>query len=362
MQSGSVTAIFISRRHSNPPWYAHTCGAGPVCFSTFEQCLANNVGDAIRFRLNSRRHARWPVPALHRLRIPSPSRLHGAEPHGRLQAASRRRPTWICGRSLCKRGCPAFLLASLLTLLLLIFWEVRSQRPTPEPQPAKPKAVRPPRAEAAGPGTMPRPAVIIGLMIVAFAAIGLRFGVPVAATVLALTIAILLRSLWYTGPAILARCGARPVRDPNLIEAVAELAAKAGIAPPRILEIEETHPNAFALGTDGADAAIVVTLGLRRRLTTAEQRAVIAHEMSHIVGRDAARATLGVTLMGAVAALALWLGVAGRTAPHRGVRALDVPGGAGAGFGAGAAARRVAGACLPGRPRGCPACAAIRPI
>jgi heat shock protein HtpX len=216
----------------------------------------------------------------------------------------------------------AFLLASLLTLFLLIFWEVRSHRPTPEPQPAKPKAVRPTRPKAAGPGTMPRAAAIIGLMIAAFAAIGLRFGVPVAATVLALTIAILLRSLWYTGPAILARCGARAVRDPTLIETVAELAAKAGIAAPRILEIEETHPNAFALGTDGADAAIVVTLGLRRRLSAAEQRAVVAREMSHIVRRDTVRATLGVTLMGAVAALALWLGVAGRTAQHRGVGAL----------------------------------------
>jgi heat shock protein HtpX len=215
-----------------------------------------------------------------------------------------------------------FLLAALLTLLLLIFWEVRSHRPTPEPRPAKPKAVRPPRPPAAGPGQMPRSVGIIGLMTVAFVAIGWRFGVPVAAAILALTIAILLRSLWYTGPAILARCGARPVRDPELIEAVAELAAKAGIAPPRLLETEETHPNAFALGTDGADAAIVVTLGLRRRLTAAEQRAVIAHEMSRIARRDTVRATLGVTLMGPVATLALWLGVVGRTAPHRGARAL----------------------------------------
>jgi heat shock protein HtpX len=159
-------------------------------------------------------------------------------------------------------------------------------------------------------------------MIAAFAVVALRFGVPLAATVLTLMIAILLRSLWYTGPAILAQCGARAVRDPNLIEAVAELATKAGIAAPRILEIQEIHPNAFALGTDGPDAAIVVTLGLRNRLSAAEQRAVVAREMSHLVRRDTARATLGVTLMGAVAALALWLGVAGRTAPHRGGRAL----------------------------------------
>jgi heat shock protein HtpX len=159
-------------------------------------------------------------------------------------------------------------------------------------------------------------------MIAAFAVFAWRFGVPLAATILALTIAILLRSLWYTGPAILAQCGARAVRDPNLIEAVADLAAKAGIAAPRILEIQEIHPNAFALGTDGPDAAIVVTFGLRNRLTAAEQRAIVAREMSHIVRRDTAQATLGVTLMGPVAALALWLGVAGRTAPDRGGRAL----------------------------------------
>ena len=68
-------------------------------------------------------------------------------------------------------------------------------------------------------------------------------------------VATALWSFWYTGPAILAQCGARHVTDRNLIEAVEELAAKAGIPAPRILEIQETHPNAFALGagTDMVD-------------------------------------------------------------------------------------------------------------
>jgi heat shock protein HtpX len=146
----------------------------------------------------------------------------------------------------------------------------------------------------------------------------LLLGAWAATAALALTVATVLRSYWYTGPAILAQCGARPVSDPNLVEAVAELAAKAGIPAPRILVIQETHPNAFALGSDPADASIVVTLGLRSRLTLDEQRAVIGHEISHIAHRDTVRATLGVTLMSAIAALALRLGLIGRSAPRAG--------------------------------------------
>jgi heat shock protein HtpX len=137
-----------------------------------------------------------------------------------------------------------------------------------------------------------------------------------------MAVAAIIWSSRYAGPAILAQCGARHVTDRNLIDAVQELAAKAGIPAPRLLEIQETHPNAFALGPDPAHAAIVVTLGLRTRLTGDELRAVIGHELSHIAQRDTLRATIGVTLMSAVAALALRLRLIGLSVRRQGGGAL----------------------------------------
>ena len=249
----------------------------------------------------------------------------------------------------------AFLLASLLTLLLLIFWEVRSHRPTPEPRPSKPKAVRPPRPEPAGPGTMPRSVAVIGLMIAAFAVVALRFGVPLAATVLTLTIAILLRSLWYTGPAILAQCGARAVRDPNLIEAVAELAAKAGIAAPRILEIRGNPSERLCArhrrprrGHRG-NARLAQPADRRRAARRRRPRDVPYRAPRYRAGDpggdpDGRGRRAGV--------------VARRGRPHRAAPRRPrppVPGGAGAGCGAGAAARRDARTRVSGRPRRRPA-------
>jgi heat shock protein HtpX len=198
----------------------------------------------------------------------------------------------------------AVLLAGLATLFILIYLEIRSHA----------RAENPPPRAAGQPidvGAFARVAVLVGLIAAPFAAVGLLLGVAGAAVVLAIALAAALWSLWHTGPAILAQCGARYVTDRNLIEAVQELADKAGIPAPRLLEIQETHPNVFALGSDPAHAAIIVTLGLRTRLTGDELRAVIGHELSHIAHRDTLRATVGVTLMSAIAALAVRLRLIG---------------------------------------------------
>jgi heat shock protein HtpX len=197
----------------------------------------------------------------------------------------------------------AVLLAALATLFILIYLEIRSHARAEDPPP--------PARQWINVGAFARVAALVGLIAAPFAAVGLLLGVAGAAAVLAMAAAAALWSLWHTGPAILAQCGARYVTDRNLIDAVEELAAKAGIPAPRLLEIQETHPNAFALGSDPAHAAIVVTLGLRTRLTADELRAVIGHELSHIAHHDTLRATVGVTLMSAIAALALRLRLIG---------------------------------------------------
>jgi heat shock protein HtpX len=208
----------------------------------------------------------------------------------------------------------AVLLAGLATLFVLIYLEIRSQ--------ARAEVPRPPKPQRVDPGAFTRAAVLVGLIAAPFAVVGLLLGSVGAAVALAIVVTAALWSLWHSGPAILAQCGARYVTDRNLIETVQELADKAGIPAPRLLEIQETHPNAFALGSDPAHAAIIVTLGLRTRLTGDELRAVIGHELSHIAHRDTLRATVGVTLMSAIAALAVRLGLIGLSVRRQGGGAL----------------------------------------
>jgi heat shock protein HtpX len=205
------------------------------------------------------------------------------------------------------------LLAGLVTLFVLIALEIRSHARSKSPRLPKPPHV---------PGAVSRAAVRLGLIVAPFTVIGLWFGTVGAAVALGMAIAIVFWSLRLTGPAILAQCGARLVTDRDLVDAVQDLAAKAGIPAPRLLEIQESHPNAFALGSDPAHAAIVVTLGLRTRLTGDELRAVMGHEISHIAHRDTLRATIGVTLMSAIAALALRLGLIGLSVRRQGGGAL----------------------------------------
>jgi heat shock protein HtpX len=205
------------------------------------------------------------------------------------------------------------LLAGLVTLFVLIGLEIRSHVRK------GPRLPNPPRAAG---GTFSRAAARLGLIVAPFAAIGLLLGTVAAAVALGMAVAIVLWSLRYAGPAILAQCGARSVTDRDLVDAVHDLAAKAGIAAPRVLEIRETHPNAFALGSDPAHAAIIMTLGLRNRLTADELRAVMAHEISLIAHRDTWRATLCVTLMSPIAALALRLRLIGPSVHREGFGAL----------------------------------------
>jgi heat shock protein HtpX len=208
------------------------------------------------------------------------------------------------------------LLAGLATLFFLIYLEVRSH--------ADAAASLPPRAagQSFNVGAFARALVLVGLIAAPFLAVGLLFGVTGAAVAFGLAVAAAFRSLRHTGPAALAQCGARTVSDPGLIEAVQELAHKAGIPVPHLLEVQEAHPNAFALGADPAQAAIIVTLGLRTRLTQDELRAVIGHEISHIAHRDTLRATVGVTLMSMLATLALRLRLIGLSVRRQGGGAL----------------------------------------
>jgi heat shock protein HtpX len=85
---------------------------------------------------------------------------------------------------------------------------------------------------------------------------------------------------------------------------VLDLAARAGLPPPKVYVIDQDQPNAFATGRDPAHAAVAATRGLLSMLDRREIRGVMAHELAHVKHRDTLTMTITATIAGAVSALA----------------------------------------------------------
>ncbi|MFN9027343.1 MAG: M48 family metallopeptidase, partial [Akkermansiaceae bacterium] len=82
----------------------------------------------------------------------------------------------------------------------------------------------------------------------------------------------------------------------RLLNVVEEMAIASGVPIPEVwIMDEEPGINAFAAGTDPANAVIGVTRGTLERLNRSELQGVIAHEFSHILNGDM---KLNIRLMG----------------------------------------------------------------
>jgi heat shock protein HtpX len=103
---------------------------------------------------------------------------------------------------------------------------------------------------------------------------------------------------------LLASVGAREIEKadaPQLWNIVEEMTIAAGLpAMPRVYLIEESAPNAFAVGRTPETAAVAVTSGLLARLDRDELQGVVAHEIGHIHNLDIRFMTLAAVMMGAV--------------------------------------------------------------
>ena len=127
--------------------------------------------------------------------------------------------------------------------------------------------------------------------------------------ILALGLALLLNfgAYWYSDKIALKMAHARPVTaedDPDLYLLVAEQARLADMPMPKVYEIDDPSPNAFATGRNPKNAAVAVTTGIRRILTREELAAVMAHEMAHVGNRDTLIMTVVATIAGAITMLA----------------------------------------------------------
>ena len=93
---------------------------------------------------------------------------------------------------------------------------------------------------------------------------------------------------------------------PELHNLFDEVCVAAGIlgTKPKLYLVDDPAPNAFATGRSLKDSHIAVTTGLIERLPRYELRAVLAHEVAHILNDDIRTVTLAVATAGLVALLA----------------------------------------------------------
>lgn len=150
-------------------------------------------------------------------------------------------------------------------------------------------------------------AVLMAAMTALVGGLGLLLGGQTG-LIVALVIAagMNLFAYWRSDKLVLRMHGAREVdaaTAPDLHRMVADLAARADLPMPKLYVMETDQPNAFATGRNPQNAAVAVTAGLMRRLSTEEVAGVVAHELAHIANRDTLIMTITATLAGAITLL-----------------------------------------------------------
>jgi heat shock protein HtpX len=154
--------------------------------------------------------------------------------------------------------------------------------------------------------------ILLAALTAVFVGMGFLIG-GMAGMAIALAIALIgnLISYWNADKIVLAMYRAKDVgadhpdaRVRAYADDVRQMAAAAGLPPPRITFIESEQPNAFATGRDPAHAAVAATTGLLTLLDRREIRAVMGHELAHVKNRDTLTMTVTATVAGAISALA----------------------------------------------------------
>ncbi len=146
--------------------------------------------------------------------------------------------------------------------------------------------------------------VLTGLLLLIGGALGGQAGIVIA---LVFALAMNFGAYWFSDKIALSMAHARPItadEDPQLYQLVAEQARLANMPMPKVYEIDDPSPNAFATGRNPQNAAVAVTTGIRQILTREELAGVMAHEMAHVGNRDTLIMTVVATIAGAITMLA----------------------------------------------------------
>ncbi|MFC2085408.1 zinc metalloprotease HtpX [Bacteroidota bacterium] len=122
-------------------------------------------------------------------------------------------------------------------------------------------------------------------------------------------------SYWFSDKMVLRRYKGREVGQEDnsrLYNVVSELSQKANLPMPRVFQIPEKSPNAFATGRNPEHAAVAATDGILKILTDDELKGVMAHELAHVRNRDILIGTIAATFAGAITVLAQFARFGGR--------------------------------------------------
>ncbi len=121
-------------------------------------------------------------------------------------------------------------------------------------------------------------------------------------------------SYFFSDKIALKMSGAKPMEESEnaaFYQMVRELCQRADIPMPRLYEIPQEQPNAFATGRNYNHSAVAVTTGIKRLLSPDELRGVVAHELAHIKHRDILIQSVAATIGAAITYIAymlLWFG------------------------------------------------------
>jgi heat shock protein HtpX len=150
--------------------------------------------------------------------------------------------------------------------------------------------------------------MLMGLMTVLLVFIGGFFGGQ-NGMLMAFAFALIMNfgTYWFSDKLVLRMYRATEVQqadNPTLYQMVDELRQRAGLPMPKVYIIPAEQPNAFATGRDLNHAAVAVSQGIIRLLSTDELRGVIGHELAHVKHRDILIGTVAATIAGAISMLA----------------------------------------------------------
>ena len=108
---------------------------------------------------------------------------------------------------------------------------------------------------------------------------------------------------WYADRVVMGMIGARelPLAEAPVVHSTVErLAARAGVAKPKLYVIPDGHPRALAAGRGARGSAVALSRGLLAAAPPAELEGVLAHELGHVRSRDIVTQEVAVVVASAL--------------------------------------------------------------